>query len=251
MNDLQKKAQKYKTLFKFGTLGVILFVLAPILYTVLQATVAAIALAVIGGTTWMLTPYLSTKFANMRLKLVKEAAKENPIETAQLELQRRRAELQERKAAIEKWGGYVQGYILKAKEQVDKYPHKKQEYLERIQGMQALHQRRAEQWRETRAALEVYAAQVQEKIDEYEMAKEELKVRGMVDGMDEADLFAQIKMDEAMKEMTSTVGMAFSSLESITHDMDYDHEKGKKLIANSPTQSLNNLEVIDVEAVLK
>lgn len=243
MNEFEARKKKIVRIGLGLALLVVFGVLAPFFFLALKGAVAAAATLVVGGLTIGLAPLVSQKFANWRLKMIKAEARANPIETLQIAYMNRMNAWRAKEEAINVYAAAVTQYINKAKQFVQKYPHKMPEYKEKAEGMQKLlHLRRAK----LRAAAEVLDRErdlIEEKKHEYQMALELARVNAAGKDIDENAVLEEMKIGEAMNEIDRASAIAFAELDNITAQMEYDHDRAKNL----QTMQIPNANIIDVE----
>lgn len=97
MTDLDIKRENFIKKFKWGGLALAVVIVVPLLFSIAMAvlgTLVAAGVAVFGGIALVnAIPVFAMKAANWKLKAIKQEARENPIETAQLAVQQKAKEL--------------------------------------------------------------------------------------------------------------------------------------------------------------
>lgn len=101
------RAQRWGNIIKWITLILGFAIIGPVVWLAIGGLVGFIIFAAIYLATWMLRKPAEVWAANMRLKMIKQAVAQNPVETLQEEHRKQTIELNNRKKAIEEMGGAI------------------------------------------------------------------------------------------------------------------------------------------------
>lgn len=110
MNDtssLDPRAKRLGNIAKYIFLVLGLAVFGPIIWLAVGGLIGLILLGGIWTATWMLRPWVFSKAANLRLKLIKHEAAVSPIETLSEEHRKQTIALNERKQGVETMAGAI------------------------------------------------------------------------------------------------------------------------------------------------
>lgn len=204
-------------------------VLSTIIFTALKGLVAFAAFGVTGGLMVAFTPWFTMKLTNWRLKAIKSEARANPIETQENILIQRLNAWRETEKKIKDFAAAVESFRIKAQRFATKYPDKAEDYYEQHRRMKALLDLRRKRLEEAANGLNLMRDAIEEQKARYEMALEALKVERAGEAIDANSVMDSLKIKEAMDSVDLTVSRAFSELESITLQMEYDPNRGQRL----------------------
>jgi chromosome segregation ATPase len=228
--DIEKHKKKLM-LAGIGVSAIAVFgVLSTIIFSALKGLVAFAAFGIVGGTLIAFTPWFTMKLTNWRLKAIKHEARTNPIETQENILIQRLSAWKETEKKIRDFSGAVEAFRIKAQRFAQKYPDKAEEYNLQHRRMQQLLDLRKQRLKEAADGLNMMRDALEEQKARYEMALEALKVERASDTIDANSVMDSLKIKEAMDSVDLTVSRAFSELESITLQMEYDPNRGERLV---------------------
>lgn len=203
--------------------------LSTIIFKALTGIVAFAAFGIVGGLLVAFTPWFTMKVLNWRLKAIKHEARANPIETQENILHQRVAAWKATEAKIKTFSAAVDSFALKAKRFAARYPDQAEDYNEQHRRMKALLDLRKARLKEAADGINLMQEAIDQQKARYEMALEALKVEQASDQIDANVVMDNLKIKEAMDSVDLTVSRAFSELESITLQMDYDPNRGQRL----------------------
>lgn len=229
--NLEKTRAKWDLIAKVGLVGLIGFVVAPIIFT---AITGIIGLAVAAGISLMVVqfiPVVSMKVANWKVKGIVEEAKENPIETMINLLAAKREAYKEFKAAVETAVTARSDFALKCKQFASQYPHRADEFNKQLEAMTVLVERKKTALIEAKRMLELGDAKLDEMRAYWEMSKA-AQTANAAAGMDTGDMYEKLKADTAVDSVFESVNRAFAQLE-VAASLD-----SAPALENSPTNGI-------------
>lgn len=203
-------AAKWLLLFPLG------FIVAPYVLTAILGLVGLLVGIGVIIATWMLRPWVFAKAANLRLKLIKHEAAKNPVETLQVELQRRSEALDERKQAIGKLNGAIKTLEEKVDIIADKYGKNDRAYIQLSQ--QAKDLNRVADNRETKwQAAFVQLKRFEQEIERASMVWDAAMAAAAANetsGLTEEDLMAKLKTETSLDSIRTTFNETLASLDT-------------------------------------
>jgi hypothetical protein len=209
-----------RKLWKWGGFAVgfmaISFLFAPIAFSVFQGALgllAFLAVFIVGNA--LLFP-LTTRLANWRLKLIKEEAERNPIETMENQLREKQRSLVAYKNALERSMGFVKNFGSKLAKTKQEHPNSPEiPELEKNYNLQvrAIEHRRAK-YREGQETLVKFERDVERQRDIWALI---LDARQMNEAMgaddSEKKFLEKLQMDTAHAAVASEMNAVFAGIE--------------------------------------
>ncbi len=210
------RARFWGNLAKGGLLigGFALF--APVIWLALGGLLGFIAFCVIGVTTWMLKEPAFTFAANMRLKLIKRAAAQNPVESLQSELNRRMGALDERKTAIGRLNGNIQTMADKVAVIGKKYGKSDDAYIKlssQLVDLKRVADNREEKWKLAYAQLKRFEEEIERASMVWDAAMAAAAAQES-SGLTEEDFLAKLKTETSLDTIRTTFNETLASLDT-------------------------------------
>jgi hypothetical protein len=230
--EAEKRRDRLATVLKWGAVAAVAIVIAPLLFTLLAATVAAVLTGVIAMVTVAAAPVLSMKLANWKMKAILAEARRNPIPTLENELIARHKALSQTKEHLARALAAVEGFITQAEDAAKRYPDMRDRLVVRAAKAKELANAKKGAYEAAVRAVGDFEAEVERARVEWQLVVAEAAMSKSLDAAG-GDAMAQLKARTALDEVTSRMNQAFASLE----------------IALLDAKAVSNPGVIDVEAV--
>lgn len=213
---IDPRAKRWGTFAKWAAMLTIGFFVAPYIWVAIGGLIGMIVAGGILLATWMLLPAAEAAAANMRLKLIKQEAARNPVETLQIDLRNKTVALDERKTAIERLNGQIRTFADKVDEIKNKYGVQDGGYIKLNEDLGYLRRvalQRAAKWKEAHAQLIRYG----EEIDRASMiwdAGQAAAAARESSGFTEEDFYAKLRSETAFDSISNSYNEALASLDT-------------------------------------
>jgi len=212
----QQQASRWKTIAVCVGAIFLGLLVAPIIFVSIVGLVGlGIALAVaavitIGG--WALLPYLGMVAANLKIKLLKQEASRNPVETMQNELKRRQILLEQFKQKIIVFGSKVKTFQDKVEGLKRQFPADAPQFEESLSKMKQLYVVRQQKYKEAEQGISEFEAEI-EKANILWDVGQAAAAAGESAGMTDEDFYAKIKVKASLSAIQDKLNLSFASLD--------------------------------------
>lgn len=220
-NELQKRKQ-VEGLVKFGGFSLSAFVIAPFVFMAIKGAVGLLAVAGVGLVAINFVPFLATYLSTMSLKATIFQAKQNPIETLELDYVKKEKSLCDYRDNINSFSASVKNYEDKYKKFKEEYPEDAEKLEDQLNKMKKLLELRRKRYSEAKVSLDKYSSEIDRAKAVYEMAQEAQKMKNMA-GVGAEDFMDKIKTETSIDAVESSMNQAFAELE--TSLIEEDDEK--------------------------
>jgi methyl-accepting chemotaxis protein len=224
MNDLELKRKRIETIVKVLGLGVVGFLVAPIIFATIQGLIGLVIAAGISFTVINFIPYFAMKVANWRLKALKAEASKNPVETLQNEYAKKQAALGQFKENIRIFAGQVLSFADQVKQYVKDGLEDADVYTQQLGKMKQILQLRQQKYNEAQEMLTEFAETIERTDRKWKMACAAAAMNEAA-GEIEGDVFDKICIETALDSVQSKLNQSFADLEIAL----MDDEKTKKV----------------------
>jgi hypothetical protein len=215
----EQRAAKWGTVAKWVAFAVVGFLVSPFIVATITGMLGLIVAGAIATVAWAATPAIESAAINLRLKLIKQEAARNPIETLQAEYMRRSQLLDERKNAIERFDAKVHTFGDKLAGFKRDYPADAPKYQETYDKMLLLLKRQGDQWRLANKQLHDFNGVIDRAKALYAMACAANEAKG-ASGLDQDEFYASLKTETALDSITDGMNTAFSQLDTLILESD-------------------------------
>lgn len=209
----QKREQRAKW-FKIGIVAAVALVVSPIIFAVVKGLIGLLIAGVIGLTAVQLAPWFAMKLANASLKLIKNEATENPIETRQNISRTNWDNLKSFENSITEFQGEVNTFADKVKQLKKQLPEEADEYEAQLDTMEQLLAIRRSNYKEAKRELEGYDEETKKLSIKWDMAvaaHEMNKKAGNFNGPNPLD---EIKNQAANDSVSRKMNTAMAALQT-------------------------------------
>lgn len=221
--ELIKKRDKMKKWVSIAALGVVGFLVAPVIFLTIQGIVGLAVAAAAGFTLIMLAPVFALKVANLKYRLtdaekvshikkVAGAAADNPIETLTALLMAKKQAFGVFKQSVETAAAARDNFKTKVEKFTQRYPHRAVEFQNQLSRMIDLVERKKRALRDAQQTLEDGDMKLEEMKAYWEMSKDAIEANRAA-GMDTGDAFEKLKADTACDAVFESMNTAFAQLE--------------------------------------
>jgi len=176
----------------------------------LGLAIAIAAVITLGG--WVLLPYAGKVAANLKLKLLKQEASRNPVETMQNELRRRQELLEESKQKVIVFGSKVKNFQDKVAGLKRQFPADAPEFEESLAKMKQLYVLRQQKFKEAEEGIGEFAAEI-EKANMLWDVGQAAAAAGESAGMSDDDFYAKIMVKASLTAIQDKLNLSFASLD--------------------------------------
>ncbi len=211
------RAQKWGNVAKHGFIGLAavfgLAILAPVLWAAFGGFIALIGLTGLAVGSWTLRPWVFSKAANIRLKLIKREAAKNPVETLQGEHLRQSQILDERKRGIEDQAGAnrsLDQIIDKLQEEFPDSPELPQLRADQAE-LESLLKARSADWQEAYVSLGLFAKEIQRVSRLWEVSLAAARARRQ-SGLTEEEWLSKLKTQTSIDAIRTHLNTQLSAL---------------------------------------
>lgn len=240
---LVEKRDKLKKWATIGAIGVVGFLVAPIIFLTIQGLVGLAIAGAIGFTLVTLAPWFALKVANWKyrlidaekvehIKAVTSAAEQNPIETLTALLIAKKQAFNVFKASVEQAVTARSNFKTKVAKFKERYPARAGEFEAQLARMTDLVERKKVALNDAQQSLHDGDMKLEEMQAYYEMSKDAIEANRAA-GMDTGDAFEKLKADTACDAVFESMNMAFAQLE-VAAALDVEAD-------DKPTQSVAQL----------
>jgi len=212
--NIDPRAKRWGVFAKYAVLLAVGFFVAPYIFTAITGLIGLVVAGVLMLLVWMLLPAVETTARNMRLKLLKQAAARNPIETLQNEYLRREQALNERKNKIETLAAKTAGFKGKLDQFKRDYPNDAQAYQDIYDKMVLLLKRSRDQWVIAEKQLNAFDGEIIKAKAKWEMALAAADLRKDA-GQVEAEFFAKLRVESSLDAIETGMNAAFAQLDTL------------------------------------
>ena len=234
---IQQKAQKWAFAAKIAAFIVLGLVVAPIIGIAIKGLVGLIVAAVVAFTTLALLPVVGTVVANLRLKLLKAEANQNPVETLQNEYLRQRKLWDQNSAAVQEFNTKVLTFSSKLDGFKKQYPSESAKFDLTLSKMQQLLQLRQSKLLEASHSLVEFQKEIKKADAIWQMGLAAAEAsKGSV--MTDEDFFSQVKVETSLDAVQDKLNSSFAQLDTLMLE---NNEPANPLIqVASPVHALAN-----------
>lgn len=221
---------------KVAGVGIVSFVIAPLVFVAIQGLMGLIVVGVIVIAGINLVPLFVDYMANMKLVGIKWMASKNPVETLQLDYAKREEALSNYLVSIRNFNASILTFQGKYKKFTMQYPEEKEKFDGILKNMQELYAERVAKYKDAEKSLAQYNLDIQKASSIWDMSVEAGKMNAAA-GFDRNDAIEKIKEQTSFDSIEQNMNSAFADLQT-------------SLIQNDAEKNFSE-KVIDVEAVAK
>jgi hypothetical protein len=224
----EQKAKLVGTLVRYGIYALMGFIALPYVILAIKGWLLLIALVALIGGTLTLAPAISMAAQNWRLKMIKEAAKRNPIETMQNVYREKCEALSEGEKRLVVLRTKRTNYMGKLASFKRKFPDDAAYFDEAATRLTQILRHQEKTWVEAREAVTAYAGEVEKTQAIWEMGKAAAEATEGAEFTEE-DFLSKIKSDTAIDAAREQLDMAFSQLDQTLLESNEAEPTGRPL----------------------
>lgn len=228
---------------KWGLFAVAGLLVAPIIMATITGMAGLVVAGVLGLAVINLAPVMAMKFANWKLKGIKNEARTNPIETMQMVYHQKKEALDATVGKIESFSASVMSYASDVQDFSRRFPEKAEMFQTQLKQMQELLSRRKQAFKEAKAKLAQFQSTIDEADAMWTMSQRAQEMNRQA-GLTEDDVFAKIKVDTAMDAVQDSMNEAFAQLDTLI----LMEEPTIKQISHEPSN--NVVDVVSLKGVI-
>ncbi len=212
------------------------FLVAPVIFLTIKGLIGLCIAGAIFLVGVYAFPVLVDACASMQLKGIKWMASKNPVETLQLDYQKRCDDLARYLQSIKDFSASIMTFEGKYKKFIVTYPDEKDKFDGILKNMKQLLSLRTQKYEEAKKSLTQYRSEIDRASAIWDMSVEAAKMNKAA-GFDRNDTIEQIKTQTSLDAIEQNMNAAFAELQTSLIEQDDEKDFSKK--------------VIDVEAVAK
>lgn len=199
---------------------------APYIFFAIKGLIGLAVAAVVGVAMVQFAPVVASLIANWRLKMLKDEAARNPVETLQNDYGRRVQALGEFRNAITTFSAAVKDFASKLSGFKDNYPKDADLYDDQLDKMKKLLTLRTKKYQDAKDSLEEYSAEIDKAKAIWEMGQSAAEMNKAA-GVGDDDFLAKIMKDTAIDSVQKSMNSAFADLEISL--LDEDRSRAQKI----------------------
>lgn len=214
------RAKRWGNFVKWAAILVVGFFVAPFIWIAIGGLIGLIVAAIVLTTTWMLRPWFYSVAANLRLKLIKNEARKNPVETLEEDLRSKHVTLEQRKTNIELLNGQIRSFADSVDEILRKYGKEDPAYIklnEQLSDLKRIYKHRVERWNEALKQLNRFAEEIERAKIIWEAGLAASAARE-TSGLTEDEFFAKLRTETAFDAIQDNYNQALASLDTAMLD---------------------------------
>lgn len=212
MNELELKHKKIQTAVKIVGTGVVGFFVAPFVLTAIGGIIGLSVAAITSFVAINLIPWFGMKVANWRIKLIKNEAMKNPVETLQNQYVQKSKALEDFKENIRVFAGQVLSFSDQVKQYVKEGLEDADVYVDQLSKMKQLLDLRQNKYQEAKDALEEFSETIKRTDKKWKMACAAMAMNEAA-GQMEGDIFDKICIETALDSVQNKLNQSFADLE--------------------------------------
>ena len=212
MNQIDIKRISYDKWFKFGIIGVVVGLVSPFIFMMVQGIAGLIVAGFLGLLAVNLAPVLSMKLANWKVKGIVSEARENPIETlTNLLLEKREAFRKFTEAVINQVSS-LKTFERKSNEFAKTYPARAGEFQAQVEAMRTMVEKQQQALEAAKEAIYQGEQKLTEMTAFWEMSQI-AQAANKTANMNNGDQFEQLKLNTSFDAVFNSVNLAFAQME--------------------------------------
>jgi hypothetical protein len=215
----EQRAARTGTLIKwiaFAVLGLAFSFIAQAVITGMLGLVVAASIA--GGVYWAL-PLVEQKATNLKLKLIKREAANNPIETLENEFMRRNIALSDAEHKVETFDASCQSFADKVDQFKRQWPDQAPKFVAILGKMQQVLARQTQLLVASKHSLNLFEKEIEKAKAIWDMVQA-AAVLNKSAGLSQDEFYAKLKTDTALDSITDGMNTTFAQLNTSLIDGD-------------------------------
>lgn len=224
--SMEERRARVEKIMKVVILLSVCFGMAPIIFLTIKGMIGLIIAGVISFAALQFAPVVAAVIANWRLKMLKDEAARNPVETLQNVYNIRVKALQTFRSSIQSFSAAVKDFQDKLKGFKVQYPDEADAYDDQLDKMKRLLKLRTDKYEEAKDSLEDFSKEIDKSKAIWEMGQEATKMNKAA-GMTDDDFLSKIMKETAIDSVQKSMNSAFADLEISL--LDEDRDRAKKL----------------------
>lgn len=250
----EQKKQRIETIVKILGLGVVGFLVAPIIFVTIQGLIGLAIAAALSFGIIAFIPYFAMLIGNWRLKAIKAEAAKNPVETLQNQLIEKQSALNAFMDNIRKFTAQVLSFADQVKQYTKDGLEDAPVYVEQLAKMRQLLELRKQKYQDAKDMLVEFERTIQQTDRKWKMALAATAMNEAA-GKLTGDTFDQICVETALSSVQDKLNQSFADLEIALLDDDkakakkmYQDKQAKVTSTNPEFVTLTNAPLRDITA---
>lgn len=213
MQNLDQKRQRIETIAKVAGTGIIGFLVAPFVFIAIKGLIGLIIAAIISFIAIQFVPVIGIKIANWKLKMIKQEAQKNPVESLQNIYKEKQEALSLFGESLKVSSAKIKTFESKLEFLSKNFPQEIPKFQEQKGKMLELQKLRERKYKEAKKGLEIFELEIQ-KADAIWQVSQAAADATKAAGMNEGEFFAKIQKETALDSVQESLNMSFAELET-------------------------------------
>lgn len=241
-----EKAQKWGTAVKWIAFAVVGFLVSPFILATIEGIAGLVVVGIMCAAIHFLSPVFQQMAINLRLKLIKDEATRNPVETLEAEELRLSIQLEDKKNAIAQFNAKVITFGGKIEEYKRKHPGEgvPPEYQGAYDKMKELVHQQGLKWIDANKNYQLFQGVVEKSRDIWALAQAANAAK-IGSGLGEDEFYAKLKVTTAYDSIQNNMNLALSDLDTMLLEADADNSM-KNVTPQQQSLPAANSNVIDI-----
>lgn len=232
MLNLDQRKAKLSTAVKWSLGLLAAVIISPIIFLAIKGLVGLAIAAIVGMGIINFAPVLSMKFANWKLKALKDEARENPIETRQNQALAARARIQAAQKELTIFSAEVKNMSDEIRELHKTEPDDAADMEKQFITVEKNYNRKAQSLTAAIAQVEQFEKATARAAKKWKMAQSMLRINKMMGATADAEM-DKILASEALDSVSSAMNLAMAEMETTLYNPD------PPSIAHQPSQVID------------
>lgn len=237
----KQRLSKWTTIILIGLAALIV---SPLIFLVVKGIVGVAIAGVVGLAAITMAPVVGMKFANWKLRAIKNEATKNPIETMEASLINDRGILDRCQNGLTTFAGQVRGFEREVVETIREYPEDATTLNESLASMKKMLETKTIKYKIAIDAFKEKENAIKKAGRMWKMSQQAQAVFDSAGVSGEDDLLNKIKLDTAFDSVNSSLDKALAQLDSEIIELGEITQKNqKKLMSNASPNIAQNSEM--------
>ena len=215
----EQRAARYGTAAKWIAFAVVGFAFSFIAQAVITGMLGLLVAAAIAGAAYWSMPLIEQKATNLKLKLIKSEAANNPIETLENEFMRRNLALNDAEHKVETFDASCQSFADKVDQFKREWPDQAPKFVAILGKMQQVLARQTQLLSASKHSLNLFEKEIEKAKAIWAMTVAAAALNKSA-GLSQEEFYAKLKTDTAMDSITEGMNTTFAQLNTSLIDGD-------------------------------
>lgn len=210
----EERKQRIEKILKLVGLGVVGFIVSPVIFATIQGLVGLIVAAAIGlFAVNVAVPWYAMKIANWRLKAMKAEAAKNPVETLQNQYLEKEKQVEKFSQHIIDFSTAVENFAQKLKIFEKDYPDEAPQMREQLSKTRQLLSNKRQKLVQANEGLKAFKAEIKKVGAKWQIAQEAMAMNQAA-GMTDESFMEQMIKETAIESVTTSLNRALAEIDA-------------------------------------